>query len=95
MLPRLCAGRTLAVAFIVSIRVDFGCPLLMLVGYCLLLFRSACSFLRLGRLAPRACSLFVRRCALLLGTKMSGLRLFPVLSCFYAPLLEPPSSKAW
>src|SRR5436853_4284396 len=86
---------TLGVAFIAGIRVDFRCPLLVLVGCRVLVLRSACSFLGLGSLAPGACSLFVRRRALLLSTETAALRLFPVLPCFYAPLLELPSSHAW
>jgi hypothetical protein len=66
----------------------------MLVGNCVLVFRPTRSFLGLGCLAPRACSLLVRCCALLLGTETPGLRFFPVLSRFYAPLLESLSSKA-
>jgi hypothetical protein len=84
-----------ALAFVVSVRVDFSCPLLMLVGYGVLVFRSARSFLSFSRLAPRACSLLVRSCALPLGPDTPCLRLVPVLSCFYAPLLEPLSPKAW
>ena len=93
-LPGLSVGRIRAIPLIPSVRIDLGRPLLVLVRRGMLVFSSACSFLGLGRLAPCPRSLLVRRCALLLGPVAPSLRLFPVLSCFYAPLLETLSPEA-